>query len=78
LTGYLFDTTGNYQAAFKLMAVCSVVSVILMASLLPRGRKHDQVCESDLAMKYFSDFSISYWRGRLSMVRVPGLKATIS
>jgi len=37
LAGYLFDTTGNYQAAFKLMAVCSVVSVILMASLLPGG-----------------------------------------
>jgi MFS family permease len=33
LTGRLFDATGNYQAAFKVMAVCSIVSVILMAML---------------------------------------------
>lgn len=33
LTGRLFDATGNYQAAFKVMAVCSMVSVILMALL---------------------------------------------
>jgi MFS family permease len=37
LTGRLFDTTGSYQAAFKVMAVCSIVSVILMALLLRRG-----------------------------------------
>ncbi|MGH9840480.1 MAG: MFS transporter [Blastocatellia bacterium] len=33
LTGRLFDTTGSYQTAFKVMAVCSIVSVILMALL---------------------------------------------
>ena len=27
-------------------------------------------------MKYFSDFSISYWGGSLSMARVSGLKVT--
>jgi MFS family permease len=37
LTGYLFDATGSYQAAFKVMAACSIVSVILMALLLRRG-----------------------------------------
>jgi MFS family permease len=37
LTGRLFDTTGSYQAAFKVMAVCSIISVILMALLLRRG-----------------------------------------
>jgi MFS family permease len=37
LTGRLFDITGSYQAAFKVMAVCSIVSVILMALLLRRG-----------------------------------------
>jgi cyanate permease len=37
LTGFLFDATGSYQSAFKAMAVCSIVSVILMALLLPRG-----------------------------------------
>jgi MFS family permease len=31
LTGHLFDTTNSYQSAFKLMAICSIVSVILMA-----------------------------------------------
>jgi cyanate permease len=36
LTGRLFDTTGSYQAAFKVMAVCSIASVILMVML---GRK---------------------------------------
>ena len=36
LTGRLFDTTGSYQAAFRVMAVCSIVSVLLMA-LLRRG-----------------------------------------
>jgi len=33
LTGRLFDTTGNYQTAFKVMAVCSIVSIVLMALL---------------------------------------------
>jgi MFS family permease len=33
LTGRLFDTSGSYQSAFKIMAVCSTVSVILMAML---------------------------------------------
>jgi len=33
LTGRLFDTTGSYQAAYKVMSVCSIVSVILMALL---------------------------------------------
>lgn len=33
LTGRLFDITGNYQAAFKVMTVCSIASVILMAML---------------------------------------------
>jgi MFS family permease len=33
LTGFLFDATGSYQAAFKLMAVCSILSVVLMAML---------------------------------------------
>ena len=36
LTGFLFDTTGSYQAAFRVMAVCSIVSVILMALLVRR------------------------------------------
>ncbi len=36
LTGLLFDATGSYRAAFEVMAVCSIVSVILMAML---GRK---------------------------------------
>jgi MFS family permease len=31
LTGHLFDTTSSYHAAFKVMAVCSIFSVILMA-----------------------------------------------
>jgi MFS family permease len=34
LTGYLFDATGSYQAAFIVMAACSIISVILMALLL--------------------------------------------
>jgi MFS family permease len=47
LTGRLFDATGSYEAAFKVMAACSVASVILMAmlgrrppawSLKPAGR----------------------------------------
>jgi MFS family permease len=33
LTGRLFDATSSYQMAFKVMAVCSIVSVILMALL---------------------------------------------
>ncbi len=33
LTGRLFDKTGSYEAAFKVMAVCSIASVILMAML---------------------------------------------
>ena len=33
LTGFLFDTTGSYQAAFRVMAVCSIISFILMAML---------------------------------------------
>lgn len=33
LTGRLFDTTGSYQSAFKVMAVCSIAAVILMAML---------------------------------------------
>jgi MFS family permease len=33
LTGRLFDATGSYEAAFKLMAACSIASVILMAML---------------------------------------------
>jgi MFS family permease len=37
MTGFLFDATGSYQAAFKVMAACSIVSVILMALLLRRG-----------------------------------------
>jgi len=37
LTGRLFDTTGSYQTAFKVMAVCSIVSVILMALLHRRS-----------------------------------------
>jgi MFS family permease len=36
LTGLLFDATGSYQAAFKVIAVCSIVSVILMAMLRRR------------------------------------------
>ena len=39
LAGSLFDTTGSYQAAFKVMAVCSIVSVMLMAALLRRRSK---------------------------------------
>jgi MFS family permease len=39
LAGYLFDTTGSYQSAFRVMAVCSIVSVILMAVLLRRGSR---------------------------------------
>ncbi|MBO0723770.1 MAG: MFS transporter, partial [Blastocatellia bacterium] len=34
LAGRLFDATGNYQSAFKVMAVCSTLSVILVAVLL--------------------------------------------
>jgi MFS family permease len=41
LTGLLFDATGSYQAAFKVMAVCSIVSVILMAIL---GRRRLETC----------------------------------
>jgi MFS family permease len=45
LTGRLFDTSGSYQSAFKIMAVCSTVSVILMAMLglkpLTSGLKPD-------------------------------------
>jgi MFS family permease len=33
VTGRLFDKTGSYEAAFKVMAVCSIISVILMAML---------------------------------------------
>jgi MFS family permease len=33
LTGRLFDATGSYEAAFKVMAACSIASVILMAML---------------------------------------------
>jgi cyanate permease len=33
LTGHLFDTTSSYHAAFKVMAVCSIFSLILMASI---------------------------------------------
>ena len=33
LTGRLFDATGSYETAFKLMAACSIASVILMAML---------------------------------------------
>jgi MFS family permease len=33
LTGRLFDATSSYQVAFQVMAVCSIVSVILMALL---------------------------------------------
>jgi MFS family permease len=33
LTGRLFDATSSYQMAFQVMAVCSIVSVILMALL---------------------------------------------
>ena len=36
LTGRLFDITGSYEAAFKVMAVCSIVSVVLMAMLRRR------------------------------------------
>jgi MFS family permease len=36
LTGRLFDSTGSYQSAFKIMALCAIASVILMAML---GRK---------------------------------------
>jgi len=48
LTGRLFDATGSYEAAIKLMAACSIASVILMAmlgrrppawSLKPAGRE---------------------------------------
>jgi sugar phosphate permease len=34
LTGRLFDATGGYQTAFKVMAACSLISVVLMALLL--------------------------------------------
>jgi MFS family permease len=33
LTGRLFDATGSYEAAFRVMAACSITSVILMAML---------------------------------------------
>jgi MFS family permease len=33
LTGRLFDATSSYQMAFRVMAVCSIVSVILMGLL---------------------------------------------
>jgi MFS family permease len=39
LAGRLFDTTGSYQAAFRVMAICSILSVILMAVLLRRGSR---------------------------------------
>ncbi|MGH9751590.1 MAG: MFS transporter [Blastocatellia bacterium] len=38
LTGRLFDATGSYQSAFKVMAACSGASVILMAMLGRRPR----------------------------------------
>jgi MFS family permease len=36
LTGRLFDITGSYQMAYRVMAICSFVSVILMALLYRR------------------------------------------
>ncbi len=33
LAGRLFDATSSYQSAFKVMAICSIISVILMALL---------------------------------------------
>jgi MFS family permease len=36
LAGRLFDLTGSYQPAFRVMAGCSVASVVLMALLLRR------------------------------------------
>ena len=37
LTCRLFDITGSYQAAYRVMAVCSIVSIVLMGLLLRRG-----------------------------------------
>ncbi len=50
LTGRLYDVTGSYQAAFKVMAVCSIVSVILMVMLgrrLPGGKLKSEVTTSE-------------------------------
>jgi len=49
LTGRLFDTTGSYQTAFKVMAVCSIVSVILMALL--HRRSPSWLLKSDDALR---------------------------
>ena len=48
LTGFLFDATGSYQAAFRVMAVCAVVSVILMATLGRRPPAWKPKKESDV------------------------------
>jgi MFS family permease len=37
LTGYIFDVTGSYQAAFLTFAVLSVVGLILMVLIRPIG-----------------------------------------
>ncbi|MGH9938938.1 MAG: MFS transporter [Blastocatellia bacterium] len=49
LTGRLFDTTGSYQTAFKVMAVCSIVSVVLMA--LIHRRAPARLLKSDDAIR---------------------------
>ena len=35
ITGYLFDLTGNYQAAFMVCAALGVIGLILTAALRP-------------------------------------------
>jgi MFS family permease len=39
LTGYIFDVTGSYQAAFVTFAVLNVFALLLMALIRPIGRK---------------------------------------
>src|SRR5262249_2065670 len=49
LTGRLFDAPGSYQSAFNVMAVCSIVSVVLMAML--HRRAPVRLFESDEALR---------------------------
>ncbi|HKX28756.1 MAG TPA: MFS transporter [Blastocatellia bacterium] len=52
LAGRLFDLTGNYQPAFKVMALCSIVSVMLMALLYRRPPGWSQKPDASLRVSY--------------------------
>jgi MFS family permease len=52
LTGRLFDATSSYQMAFQVMAVCSIISVILMALLYQRSNTRMLKSEDALRASY--------------------------